>query len=662
MRRDNSLSSQHKGVYWDKKAKKWLVQVYHGGKKEYLGRFATEEEAKARNDARCQELGIDPDAGISSGFRGVSWDKTNRKWEVQIKVGGKRNRLGSRFEATARGEVDAALAYDTAARAAGRSETANFELAAVSRTAQESLSRRSVAHQPAAMNLHDAADAVESMTCVQCDRCGKWRELVGALPDALPDTLPDVLPDEWFCELNADQKYSSCEVAEQEWSNDGDGELTAASKTALGQPPATLSSPAEQSAIAVDPGALAAEIKRRRLVRLHNGSTSRRKGVSWHQPRKMWKARVYHGGKKECIGYFTTEEEAKARYDARCLELGVHLDTGTSSDFCGVSWNKIDRKWKVQIKVDGKSSHLGCFEATARGEVDAALVYDAAVRAAGRPEKANFELLSVITASAAAPAAATTAVLEAEETLRPPGQLSWQQLPADLTCTICMDPPAAGTAVRTLACTHRFCAACLDRWWATAPANSCPTCRKCFASLRSSTMSTAGPAANLEPESDISDVAARAAGRPEKAIFKAASGEVAADGAQCLRTEHRTRPYRHMSAAESASNSDEEEWTEEGRGRQPRKVARGRAAAMSGTQANTPGGRNEAAASFNGAAPRRQASWAMYQSEQGGARMRAVWSALCRVSDGGRRGSTDRGCRGSLDPLGAVLPFKERLP
>ena len=175
-------------------------------------------------------------------------------------------------------------------------------------------------------------------------------------------------------------------------------------------------------------------------------------------------------------------------------------------------------------------------------------------------------------------------------------------------------------------------------------------------------MSTAGPAANLEPESDISDVAARAAGRPEKAIFKAASGEVAADGAQCLRTEHRTRPYRHMSAAESASNSDEEEWTEEGRGRQPRKVARGRAAAMSGTQANTPGGRNEAAASFNGAAPRRQASWAMYQSEQGGARMRAVWSALCRASDGGRRGSTDRGCRGSLDPLGAVLPFKERLP
>jgi hypothetical protein len=72
-----------------------------------------------------------------------------------------------------------------------------------------------------AMNLHDAADAAESMTCVQCDRCGKWRELVGAVPDALLDT-------EWFCELNADQKYSSCEVAEQEWSDDGDGELTTA--------------------------------------------------------------------------------------------------------------------------------------------------------------------------------------------------------------------------------------------------------------------------------------------------------------------------------------------------------------------------------------------------------------------------------------------------
>jgi hypothetical protein len=70
------------------------------------------------------------------------------------------------------------------------------------------------AHNAAAASGGDAAasaavGAKERVQVVQCDRCGKWRELadVGALPD------------EWFCELNADREYSSCEVEEQEWSD-----------------------------------------------------------------------------------------------------------------------------------------------------------------------------------------------------------------------------------------------------------------------------------------------------------------------------------------------------------------------------------------------------------------------------------------------------------
>jgi hypothetical protein len=63
-------------------------------------------------------------------------------------------------------------------------------------------------------------EAAESMPRVQCDRCGKWREVVDI----------KALPDEWFCKLNADQKYSSCEVAEQDWSHgegaDGEGRET----------------------------------------------------------------------------------------------------------------------------------------------------------------------------------------------------------------------------------------------------------------------------------------------------------------------------------------------------------------------------------------------------------------------------------------------------
>ena len=206
---------------------------------------------------------------------------------------------------------------------------------------------------------------------------------------------------------------------------------------------------------------LAAEIKDRGLVRRDNSNSSRHKGVSWHKKAQKWTARVSHGGKKEHLGVFAAEETAKARYDARCLELGVDPDAGIQSGFRGVHWDesctgfvrhtglhwhkfssrwvaKISAKlmhlhggkeeslgyfasqaeakacrdarcqelgisadacktwgyksnWRTFIMVDGKKKFCGGFEATARGEVDAALAYDVAVRAAGRPEKANFK-------------------------------------------------------------------------------------------------------------------------------------------------------------------------------------------------------------------------------------------------------------------------------
>lgn len=38
-------SSKYRGVTWDKKAKRWLSQIQVNGKKVYLGRFKSEEEA-----------------------------------------------------------------------------------------------------------------------------------------------------------------------------------------------------------------------------------------------------------------------------------------------------------------------------------------------------------------------------------------------------------------------------------------------------------------------------------------------------------------------------------------------------------------------------------------------------------------------------------------
>jgi hypothetical protein len=103
-------------------------------------------------------------------------------------------------------------------------------------------------------------------------------------------------------------------------------------------------------------------------------------------------ARIRQGGKRQHLGFFATEAEAKARYDAHCLELGVDPDAGTSSGFRGVTWDKVGSKWRAEIKLDGKNKRLGYFAGTARGEVNAALAFDAAARAAGRPATANFQL------------------------------------------------------------------------------------------------------------------------------------------------------------------------------------------------------------------------------------------------------------------------------
>ena len=81
-----------------------------------------------------------------------------------------------------------------------------------------------------------------------------------------------------------------------------------------------------------------------------------------------------------------------------------------------MAWFKGTSKWHAQIRVDGKKKHLGFFEATARGKVDAALAYDAAVRAAGRPETANFEPVlrgALPTAPPTAPPAAVGSIAAA---------------------------------------------------------------------------------------------------------------------------------------------------------------------------------------------------------------------------------------------------------
>jgi hypothetical protein len=54
----------------------------------------------------------------------------------------------------------------------------------------------------------------------------------------------------------------------------------------------------------------------------------------------------------------------------------IRSSTGSSSKYKGVSWHKATNKWHAQIKVDGKSKHLGYFI----NEDNAALAYNKVAR------------------------------------------------------------------------------------------------------------------------------------------------------------------------------------------------------------------------------------------------------------------------------------------
>jgi hypothetical protein len=130
-------------------------------------------------------------------------------------------------------------------------------------------------------------------------------------------------------------------------------------------------------------------------VRRHS---SQYRGVYWNKRENTWKVQIRYDGKRHHLGYFEDEDEAARAYDqaARAqhgekaqLNFPAEGESGSrkSSKYRGISWDKMNNKWRAQIMHDGKKHYLGSFD----DEEEAAKAYDRAAKVhKGEVVQVNF--------------------------------------------------------------------------------------------------------------------------------------------------------------------------------------------------------------------------------------------------------------------------------
>mmetsp|Transcript_46434 Transcript_46434/g.93725 ORF Transcript_46434/g.93725 Transcript_46434/m.93725 type:complete len:353 (+) Transcript_46434:33-1091(+) len=145
----------------------------------------------------------------------------------------------------------------------------------------------------------------------------------------------------------------------------------------------------KRSALDEDPDHIEDSPKPRKTPK---ASKSKFAGVSYSSTSDKWLAHITIDGKAFDLGTFETEEDAARHYDEQAIRQGrpplnfpekspkqvsanpkyLNKAEREASKFVGVSWNRKNQKWVVQICIDGKQIYLGSFVE----EEEAARKYD----------------------------------------------------------------------------------------------------------------------------------------------------------------------------------------------------------------------------------------------------------------------------------------------
>ena len=131
--------------------------------------------------------------------------------------------------------------------------------------------------------------------------------------------------------------------------------------------------------------------------RMREGA-SKYSGVTFKKETNKWHARIVVDGKKQCIGYYDTEEEAAVDYARAVFKYkgGAHQQTllvdltgvppqspipkssgrirEGASKYTGVTFHKQMNKWMAQIMINGKTICIGFYENEEEAAVDYARV------------------------------------------------------------------------------------------------------------------------------------------------------------------------------------------------------------------------------------------------------------------------------------------------